>query len=95
VITTSARYVLQILLISGARFDALAALYVTHFAVLNILTRTSCVQALKLVWKYIKEHELQDPRNKTEILCDDKMAAITGGERRYALNTFIVSTSVI
>eukprot|EP00953_Heterococcus_sp_UTEX-ZZ885_P030245 15990-Heterococcus_DN1.PRE.1 len=38
-------------------------------------------QALKLVWKYIKEHELQDPRNKTEILCDDKMAAITGGER--------------
>jgi SWIB/MDM2 domain len=47
-------------------------------------TCTCCfAQALKLVWKYIKEHDLQDPRNKTEILCDDKMAAITGGERRY------------
>lgn len=30
----------------------------------------------KLVWKYIKENNLQNPENKKEILCDEKMKAV-------------------
>jgi chromatin remodeling complex protein RSC6 len=28
------------------------------------------------VWKYIKEHDLQDPKDKRRILCDDKLEAV-------------------
>ena len=31
---------------------------------------------VKLLWVYIKEHELQDPKNKRKILLDDKLATI-------------------
>jgi len=39
--------------------------------------RTEVVSAL---WKYIKKHNLQDPKNKRNILADDKLKAIFGGK---------------
>ncbi|EPZ36176.1 SWIB-domain-containing protein [Rozella allomycis CSF55] len=33
-------------------------------------------QVVKEVWNYIKENELQDPKNKRHILCDDKLFAV-------------------
>ncbi len=39
--------------------------------------RTEVVSAL---WKYIKKHNLQDPKNKRNILADDKLKAVFGGK---------------
>ncbi|XP_006847805.2 uncharacterized protein LOC18437532 [Amborella trichopoda] len=39
-------------------------------------------QALKLIWAYIKEHNLQDPENKKIIVCDEKLKTIFGGRDR-------------
>ncbi|XWS39893.1 hypothetical protein CRYUN_Cryun18bG0093600 [Craigia yunnanensis] len=39
-------------------------------------------QALKLIWAYIKEHNLQDPENKKIIICDEKLKKIFGGKDR-------------
>ncbi|KAK9380596.1 uncharacterized protein V2V93DRAFT_371117 [Kockiozyma suomiensis] len=39
------------------------------------LSRPECV---KTIWNYIKEHDLQNPRDKREILCDDRMRPIFG-----------------
>ncbi|KAF3324024.1 Upstream activation factor subunit spp27 [Carex littledalei] len=41
----------------------------------------SRTQALKHVWAYIKEHELQDPNNKKIILCDEKLKKIFGKDQ--------------
>ncbi|KAG5238735.1 SWIB complex BAF60b domain-containing family protein [Salix suchowensis] len=39
----------------------------------------SRTQALKLIWAHIKEHNLQDPSNKKNILCDEKLKKIFAG----------------
>ncbi|KAL4181105.1 hypothetical protein AMTRI_Chr12g269520 [Amborella trichopoda] len=39
-------------------------------------------QALKLIWAYIKQHNLQDPENKKIIVCDEKLKSIFGGRDR-------------
>ncbi|XP_072980429.1 uncharacterized protein [Typha angustifolia] len=39
-------------------------------------------QALKLIWAYIKENNLQDPENKKIIVCDEKLKKILGGRDR-------------
>lgn len=39
--------------------------------------RTEVVSAL---WKYIKKHNLQDPKNRRNILADDKLKAVFGGK---------------
>lgn len=35
-------------------------------------------QIVKLVWDYIKDHNLQNPDDRREILCDDRMKPIFG-----------------
>jgi chromatin remodeling complex protein RSC6 len=35
-------------------------------------------QVTKLLWDYIKLHNLQNPANKRNILCDDKLRAVMG-----------------
>ncbi|KAF2320967.1 hypothetical protein GH714_032245 [Hevea brasiliensis] len=42
----------------------------------------SRTQTLKLIWAYIKEHNLQDPDNKKIIICDEKLKKIFGGRDR-------------
>ncbi|KAG1342047.1 protein TRI1-like [Cocos nucifera] len=39
-------------------------------------------QALKQIWAYIKENNLQDPENKRVIVCDEKLKKIFGGRDR-------------
>ncbi|KAM0936727.1 putative transcription regulator SWI/SNF-BAF60b family [Dioscorea sansibarensis] len=39
-------------------------------------------QALKLIWAYIKEKNLQDPENKRVIICDEKLKKIFAGKDR-------------
>lgn len=41
----------------------------------TMLPRT---QVVKLMWDYIKEHQLQNPEDRREILCDEKMRPIFG-----------------
>ncbi|MES2784833.1 MAG: SWIB/MDM2 domain-containing protein [Pseudomonadota bacterium] len=35
-------------------------------------------EVTKRLWAYIKEHNLQNPQNKRNILCDHKLRAIMG-----------------
>ena len=33
-------------------------------------------QTVKRIWQYVREHDLQDPRDKRQIRCDDAMRAV-------------------
>jgi chromatin remodeling complex protein RSC6 len=35
-------------------------------------------EATKRLWEYIKAHNLQNPNNKRNILCDDKLSKVMG-----------------
>jgi len=35
-------------------------------------------QVVKKIWEYIKQNNLQDPENKQNIICDDKLQAVFG-----------------
>ncbi|ORZ20749.1 SWIB/MDM2 domain-containing protein [Absidia repens] len=53
------------------------------------LSRPGVVKAL---WKYIKENQLQDPANKTFIVCDEKLKRVFDGQDRihcFTMNKFI------
>ncbi|XP_059647863.1 uncharacterized protein LOC132294134 [Cornus florida] len=39
-------------------------------------------QALKQIWAYIKEHNLQDPENKKIVVCDENLKKIFAGKER-------------
>ncbi len=39
--------------------------------------RTEVVSA---IWKYIKKHDLQDPKNRRNIVADDKLKKVFGGK---------------
>lgn len=39
-------------------------------------------KAIKKIWEYIKENNLQDPANKREIVCDENLKSIFGGRER-------------
>mmetsp|Transcript_112279 Transcript_112279/g.322784 ORF Transcript_112279/g.322784 Transcript_112279/m.322784 type:complete len:357 (+) Transcript_112279:182-1252(+) len=54
------------------------------------MARTDIVKAL---WDYIKEHDLQNPNNKREILLDDKMKAVFGCERftMFTMNKYVAA----
>lgn len=39
-------------------------------------------QAMKVIWTYIKENNLQDPENKKIIICDEKLKKIFKGNER-------------
>ncbi|KAL9307947.1 putative transcription regulator SWI/SNF-BAF60b family [Arabidopsis thaliana] len=52
------------------------------FAGESELTRNS---ALKKVWEYVKLHNLQNPANKKEIHCDDKLKTIFDGKDKVGI----------
>lgn len=55
----------------------------------RILPRT---KVTKYLWEYIREHDLQNPNDKREILCDDKMKKVMGGQKKvtmFSMNKFI------
>ena len=42
-------------------------------------------QVVKEIWAHIKKHDLQNPEDKREILCDDKLKAVMGGEDKVTM----------
>eukprot|EP00536_Pseudo-nitzschia_multiseries_P009535 jgi/Psemu1/319660/estExt_fgenesh1_pm.C_2690001 len=42
-------------------------------------------QVVKAIWAHIKKHDLQNPEDKREILCDGKLKAVMGGEDRVTM----------
>lgn len=43
--------------------------------------RLSRPQVVKQLWDYIKSNDLQNPRNKREIVCDGPLKAVFGVEK--------------
>ena len=45
-------------------------------------------QTVKKLWDYIRRHNLQNPSNKKEIICDDKFKALFNVEKidMFAMN---------
>ena len=39
-------------------------------------------EVVKALWVYIKKNDLQDPKNKRDILADDKLKKVFGGKER-------------
>jgi chromatin remodeling complex protein RSC6 len=37
-------------------------------------------EVVKALWVYIKKHDLQDPKNKRNIVPDEKLSAVFGGK---------------
>ena len=37
-------------------------------------------EVVKQIWVYIKKHDLQNPKNKRNILADDKLKPLFGGK---------------
>ncbi|CAK9318965.1 unnamed protein product [Citrullus colocynthis] len=46
------------------------------------VSEASRTDAVKQIWSYIKLHNLQNPANKREIYCDDKLKAIFEGREK-------------
>ena len=42
-------------------------------------------QVVKKLWEYIKKLDLQNPKNKRNILADDKLKAIFGGKAEVTM----------
>ncbi len=49
----------------------------------NIIGTTLKVNSL--VWRYIKEHNLQNPEDKREIMCDEKLERLFGGKKSISM----------
>ena len=43
-------------------------------------------QVTKAIWEYIKQHDLQDPRNGQYILCDKKLQEVLGVKRLHQMH---------
>jgi chromatin remodeling complex protein RSC6 len=37
------------------------------------------------VWEYIKKHDLQNPKDKREILADDKLQKVFDGKKQVSM----------
>lgn len=42
-------------------------------------------QVVKQIWVYIKKHDLQNPKNKRNILADEKLKKIFGGKAEVTM----------
>ena len=42
-------------------------------------------QVVKAIWAHIKKYDLQNPTDKREILCDDKLKKVMGGEDKVTM----------
>lgn len=42
-------------------------------------------EVTKQIWKYIKKYDLQDPKNRRNILADDKLKKLFGGKRSVSM----------
>ena len=42
-------------------------------------------QVVKHLWEYIKKHDLQNPKNKRNIIADDKLKVVFGGKAEVSM----------
>ena len=42
-------------------------------------------QVVKQIWVYIKKHDLQNPKNKRNILADEKLKVVFGGKSEVTM----------
>jgi len=42
-------------------------------------------QVVKKIWDYIKKHDLQNPKNKRNILADEKLKKVFGGKKEVTM----------
>lgn len=42
-------------------------------------------EVVKQIWVYIKKHDLQNPKNKRNILADDKLKVVFGGKAEVTM----------
>lgn len=42
-------------------------------------------EVVKKLWVYIKKHNLQNPKNKRNILADDKLKVVFGGKKEVSM----------
>ena len=49
-------------------------------------------EVTKKIWVYIKKHKLQDPKNKRNIVPDEKLAKVFGGKK--AINMFEMTKKI-
>lgn len=42
-------------------------------------------EVVKQIWVYIKKHDLQNPKNKRNILADDKLKPLFGGKSEVTM----------
>ena len=42
-------------------------------------------EVVKAIWVYIKKHDLQNPKNKRNILADDKLKKVFGGKSEVTM----------
>lgn len=61
---------------SSLFFSALRSLFLTPIEVHANKKQLSRPQTVKKIWVYIKAHDLQDPADKRQIRCDDKMYSV-------------------
>lgn len=57
------------------RYDS-CALFLMCLRWTNRLAKLPRPQVVKRLWQHIKGNNLQDPENKRQILCDEKMMAV-------------------
>ncbi|XP_068665613.1 upstream activation factor subunit spp27-like [Aristolochia californica] len=49
------------------------------------VSEISRVDAVKKIWEHIKSNNLQDPLNRRQILCDEKLKTIFGGKDKVGM----------
>lgn len=69
---------------------------VTSMVVISVLltqrwAQLSRPQVVKKLWEYIKANELQDPNDRKQIMCDEKLQAVFSIERTnaFSMNKFL------
>eukprot|EP00276_Gloeochaete_wittrockiana_P008243 CAMPEP_0184655314 /NCGR_PEP_ID=MMETSP0308-20130426/12928_1 /TAXON_ID=38269 /ORGANISM="Gloeochaete witrockiana, Strain SAG 46.84" /LENGTH=91 /DNA_ID=CAMNT_0027091715 /DNA_START=121 /DNA_END=396 /DNA_ORIENTATION=- len=45
----------------------------------------SRADTMKKIWEYIKQHNLQDPNNRRDVLADDKLSKVFGGAQKVSM----------
>ncbi|XP_057841682.1 protein TRI1 isoform X2 [Cryptomeria japonica] len=62
---------------TGIMLDRPVSTEMGKFCGVSEISRT---EAMKKIWVYIKEKDLQNPENKREIICDEKLKTIFDGK---------------
>ncbi len=42
-------------------------------------------EVVKKLWEYIKKHSLQNPKNKRNVMADDKLVKVFGGKKEVSM----------